>query len=532
VPSEKNTHPHSDENGKIWLVHNGIVENFRELKLFLEKLGHKFRSETDTEVIAHLIEEETKKNENFSGAVISAMKKIRGTYGLAIQNTDFPDEIVIARMGSPLIIGLKDGEYFAASDPMAIASHTRDIIYLKDGEIAILNKSGYSIKTLKNKTVNRDPSQSDAKLLDADKGKFDSFMLKEIMEEPEVIENGLRGRILIEEGLAKLGGFDVHEKALRKINRLVIIGCGTAYYAGLIGEYLIENYAGIPVEVEYASEFRYRSPILTDKTAILAISQSGETADTLEAIKEAKRRGILVLSIVNVVGSSIARESDAGIYNHAGPEIGVASTKVFISQIAMLVLVAVYLGRQRKMIHAQAFEILSELAKISKKVEKILQIKNEIAKIARRYKKFEHFLFIGRKFNLPVAMEGALKLKELAYIHAEGYGAGEMKHGPLAIVDKNVFTVAIAPEDSMYEKVISNIQEIKARKGKVLAICSQGDKELAKMADDVIFIPKTLESLTPILSAIPLQLFAYYFASQKGLNVDRPRNLAKSVTVE
>ncbi len=533
IPSITNAHPHHDGARKVWVVHNGIIENYREIKEKLSQKGVVFESETDTEVIPHLIADFLKtKDVSFEDAVIATLKELHGTYGLAAMIESQPEKIIVARMGSPIVIGLGEGANFVASDPAPILRHTRTIMYLHDGEIAVLTPTSHSVFTLEKETQNRNPDILDWNIEEAQKNGYEHFMMKEMMEAPQVVKNTTRGRLLVEDGLAKLGGLEsVKDKILEK-NRLIIVGCGTAYYAGLIGEYIIEEYAGIPVEVEIASEFRYRTPIIDDKTMVLAISQSGETADTLEAIREAKRKGALTLGIINTVGSTIARETDAGIYNHAGPEIGVASTKAFISQLTALTLLAVFIGRQRSMSNTQGTEILEELAKLPEKIEKILAQKETIKTLAEKYGNYRDFLYMGRKYSYPIAFEGALKLKEISYIHAEGIGAGEMKHGSIAMIDENFPTVVICPTDSVYQKMQSNIQEIKARKGKVLAIATEGNIDIAKLADDVIYVPQTIEALSPILSVIPLQLFAYYVATNKGFNVDKPRNLAKSVTVE
>jgi glucosamine--fructose-6-phosphate aminotransferase (isomerizing) len=530
-PNNKNSHPHGDCSGRISLVHNGIIENYLELKRELEKKGHKFRSETDSEVVAHQIEELCK-DMNYEKAVLETLKKIRGTYGLAIINQDDPDKIIVARNGSPLVLGVGSDEYIIASDVSAVICHTQQVIYLDDGEVAIVKKDGYRVKTISNENKNKKVSNVDWSLEKAEKQGYEHFMLKEIFEQPSAINDAVRGRILVNEGMARLGGLNSVENRLKKIDRIIIVSCGTSYYAGLIGEYMLEEYAGISVEVEYASEFRYRKPILNKKTAVIAISQSGETADTLAAIHEAKNKGALVLGIVNTVGSTIARESDAGIYNHAGPEIGVASTKAFTSQLSILVLLTVMLGRQREMSLITGKRILSELKKIPSMMETVLAQSSKIRKIAIKYAKYDDFLYLGRKYNFPIATEGALKIKEIAYVHAEGYPTGEMKHGPIALIDKEFPSVCIAPLDSVYEKTISGIQEIKARAGRVIAIATEGDGEIARISDDTIYIPKTLEMLTPILAIIPLQLLAYYVGVSRELDVDRPRNLAKSVTVE
>jgi glucosamine--fructose-6-phosphate aminotransferase (isomerizing) len=530
-PSDQNSHPHQDCAGNISLVHNGIIENYVELKKDLESRGHKFKSETDSEVLAHLIEELNKKI-GYEEAVFEALKKIRGTYGLAIINKNEPDKIIVARSGSPLVLGVGEGEYIIASDVSAIIRHTQKVIYLEDGEVAIIRKDNFEVKNIKNKIKTKEITTLDWSLEKAEKQGYAHFMLKEIFEQPAAIEDAIRGRVLVEDGMVKLGGLQNVVEKLRKIEKIIIVSCGTSYHAGLIGEYMLEEYAGIPVEVEYASEFRYRKPIINKKTAVIAISQSGETADTLAAIREAKNKGALTLGIVNTVGSTIARETDAGIYNHAGPEIGVASTKAFTSQLSILVLLTLMLGRQREMSLVTGQRIAKELKRIPKLIAKILEQDKEIKKIAKKYSQYQDFLYLGRKYNFPIAAEGALKIKEISYVHAEGYATGEMKHGPIALIDKDFPSLFIATKDSVYEKTISGMQEIKARGGRIIAIATEGDTEIKKIADDVIYIPKTLEMLTPLLSVVPLQLFAYFVGVSKGLDVDKPRNLAKSVTVE
>jgi glucosamine--fructose-6-phosphate aminotransferase (isomerizing) len=532
-PSEKNCHPHRDCAENIYLVHNGIIENYQELKQLLIRKKHKFSSETDSEVIAHLIEEYSKKLE-FKDAVRAALKMVRGTYGLAILNKKEPNKIIAARNGSPLVLGIGKGEHIIASDISAIVMHTNRVIYLDDGEMAQISSDNFEISNLKNKTIRKNVVLVDENIEKSQKGGFPHFMLKEIFEQPEAMRNGLRGRadIFLSESAAPiLGGLDPVKEKLKKIEKIILIACGTSYYSALAAEYMLEEYAGIPTEVEYASEFRYRKPLLSKKTVVVAISQSGETADTLAAVREAKNKGVLTLGIVNVVGSTIARETDAGTYTLSGPEIGVASTKAFTSQLTALVLWTLMLGRQRGMSYVMGKRIAVELKKIPDLVEKILKNK-DVRKIAQKYVQAKDFLYLGRKYNFPIALEGALKIKEISYVHAEGYPTGEMKHGPIALIDNNFPSIFIVPKDSVWEKNISGMQEIKARGGKIIAIATKGDREIKKIADDVIYIPKTLEMLTPLLSVIPLQLFAYYFGILKGYDVDKPRNLAKSVTVE
>lgn len=532
APNEVNAHPHGDCDGDVFVIHNGIIENFRELKEELLAGGHTFKSETDTEVIAHLIEGALKDKLNFEDAVIDTLKKLRGTYGLLISYAKDPDTIITARMGSPVVVGLGDGENFIASDATPILKHTKQMMFLSDGDVAIITPTTHRVRTLLEIEVDRPSETITWDVGEASRGGYPHFMLKEMTESPEVIENALRGRLIMEEGKAKLGGLEAVEKELQNIDRLIIVGCGTAYYAGLIGEYLIESLAGVPVEVELASEFRYRKPVIRPNTAVLAISQSGETLDTLEAIREAKRHGALTLGIVNTVGSTIARETDAGVYNHAGPEIGVASTKALVSQVVILSLVALFLGRTRSLSKDDGVALANALKSLPELAKKVLEQSEEIRKVANVYKDSRDFLFIGRKFSYPAALEGALKLKEVSYVHAEGYGAGEMKHGPLAMIDEKFPTVAIVPQDSVYEKTVSNMIEIRTRKGPVIAIATAGDEKIKEVSDHVIYIPKASEELSVVLSIIALQLFAYHFAADKGLNVDRPRNLAKSVTVE
>jgi glutamine---fructose-6-phosphate transaminase (isomerizing) len=530
-PSDKNSHPHSDCKDDIHIVHNGIIENYRELREYLIKKKHKFRSETDSEAVAHLIEEFNKKLD-FKNSVLETLKMIRGTYGLAIISRKEPDKIIVTRNGSPLVLGIGKDEFIIASDISAIVRYTDKVVYFEDGEVAVISRDNFEVTNIKNKVIDKKVTTIDWSVEKSQKGGFAHFMLKEIFEQPESVENAIRGRLITKEGLAKLGGLGDISKRLLELDKIIIVACGTSYYSGLVGEYILEEYAGIPVEVEYASEFRYRKPILDKKTAVIAISQSGETADTLAAIREAKNKGALTLGIVNVVGSTIARETDAGTYTHTGPEIGVASTKAFSSQLSILVLLSLMLGRQRGMSLVTGKRIAQELKKVSKLIEKILKQSKDIKKIAKKYFKYSDFLYLGRKYNFPIAMEGALKIKEISYVHAEGYPSGEMKHGPIALIDEKFPSIIVVPHDSVYEKNISGMQEIKARGGKIIAIATEGDREIKKIADDVIYIPKTLEMLTPMLAVVPLQLFAYYVGVLKGLDVDKPRNLAKSVTVE
>ncbi|MBU0722011.1 glutamine--fructose-6-phosphate transaminase (isomerizing) [Patescibacteria group bacterium] len=529
-PTEANAHPHTDCKNKIWLAHNGIIENYKELKNRLELSGHNFKSETDTEVIVHLIEDLYQGN--LTETLVRVLPMLKGTYGLVLYHVDEPDKLLAAKRGSPLIVGLAENQAIIASDVSAIVSYTRQIIYLDDGEIAEINSNDFRIINLKNQEINKRINNIDWDITECEKKGYPHFMLKEIFEQPETIKDSLRGRTILEDGKVKLGGLETFLNELRKIDRIVVAACGTARNAGLVGEYMFEEYSGLPCEVDYASEFRYRKPVLDNRTVVITISQSGETADTLAAVREAKEKGALTLGIVNVVGSTIARETDAGVYNHIGSEISVASTKAFTSQVVILSLMTVMLGRQRQMSLVTGQRIIKELLEIPEKIKKILKLNDKIKKIAEKYYKVEHFAYLGRKYNQPVAFEGALKLKELSYIHAEGFASGEMKHGTIALIDEKFPSFFIAPVDSVYEKNLSNMQEIKARGGKIIAITTQGNEAIEDLADDVIYIPKTLEMLTPILSVIPLQLFAYHMAVLNGRDVDKPRNLAKSVTVE
>ena len=528
IPNEINAHPHSDCLKRLFVVHNGIIENYKEIKEYLQKRGHYFLSETDTEVVPHLIEEFLKNKKNFHTALIDTLKLIKGAYALAIIDSANPQTLYAAKLSSPLIIGVGNGENFLASDPVALIGKTRKVIYLKDGEIAEINKDEIVISNLNKEKTSPTINYLEWNLEQAQKGNYPHFMLKEIFEGPEVVLAALRGRIKAKENLVKLGGLEQVADKLKQIKRIIILACGTSYHAGLVGEYLFEEITQIPTEVHLASEFRYRDEPLEKGTLALAISQSGETADTLAALRKAKENGLFTLGVVNNVGSTIARETDAGVYNHAGPEISVASTKAFISQLTVLTLLAVYLSKQR----SQNQVLLYELEKIPEKIKTILDQASVIKQLAEKYKNYNNFLFLGRHYNFPVALEGALKLKEISYIHAEGYGAGEMKHGPIALISKDFPTVAIITQNSVFEKMFSNLEEIKARQGPILAIATAGDKRIFSLTNDVIFIPQTIEPLEPLLTVIPLQLFAYYIGTQRGIDVDKPRNLAKSVTVE
>ncbi len=531
-PNKKNSHPHIDNSGKIAIVHNGIIENYRVLKTFLEEKGFSFYSETDTEVLANLISFMESEYHNLEVSVREALIKVEGTFGLAVISSDYPGQIIAARRGSPLILGIGKEEYFIASDVSATIIHTKDVIYLQDNEMVVLTQTGYTIKTLKNEIVEAKIDKVDWDISQMEKGDYKHFMLKEIFEQPTSVGNAFRGRLYDNLSTTRLGGIGMSLSELRKVKKIQIIGCGTSWHAALIGKNIIEQIARIPVEVEYASEYRYRNPIIPEDTIVIVISQSGETADTLAAMREAQARGAKVFGITNVVGSTIARETDGGVYSHAGSEIGVASTKAFTSQITVLGLLAVLLGRMTNMSPIDGMEFIKEIRKIPKKIEKILALNDDIREIAKSMVNSTNALYLGRGVHYPVALEGALKLKEISYIHAEGYPAAEMKHGPLALIDENMPVVAIALNDSIYDKIISNLQEVKARDGQLIIIASEGDKLVKKMAKHVIYIPDTIYALQPILSVIPLQLLAYHVADLKGFNVDQPRNLAKSVTVE
>jgi glucosamine--fructose-6-phosphate aminotransferase (isomerizing) len=531
-PSDINAHPHHDNSGNIAIVHNGIIENYASLKQMLISKGYKFVSATDTEVLAVLIGYFYEKVKDLEEAVRTALTEVQGTFGLAVLSTYEPNKIIAARRGSPMIVGLGEEEFIVASDASAIIQYTRQVIYLSDNEMVTLDNENYYTKTIDNIRTNNIVHLVDFDLSKIEKSGFEHFMLKEIFEQPQTIRDACRGRLIVEEGIARLGGLLPVLDKLREVDRIIITGCGTSWHAGLVGEYLIENLCEIPVEVEYASEFRYRNPILRKNDIVIAISQSGETADTLAAVQEAKQKNATVLGIVNVVGSSIARQTDAGVYIHAGPEIGVASTKAFTSQLVVLTLISLLLGRMRNLSKIEGIQIARGIKELPEKVEKILEKADQIKEIAREFKYSRNFLYLGRGYNFPVALEGALKLKEISYIHAEGYPSAEMKHGPIALIDENMPVVFIAPKDEIYDKVISNIEEVRSRKGRVIAIATENDETITRYAERVIYIPDTLPMLTPILTVIPLQLLAYYIAVELGCNVDQPRNLAKSVTVE
>ena len=538
APSDINSHPHLSNNGKIAVVHNGIIENYDAIKTMLIEKGFTFKSETDTEVFVNLVQYfmDLDSKLSFPEAVRSALNEVYGAYAITVMHDDFPGLLVVARLGSPLAIGLGDNEYFIASDASPFVEFTKEAIYLEEGHMATISLGdGVEIRSIKdNQKISPAVRELKLSLEQIEKGGYEHFMLKEIFEQPKSIHDTMRGRLLVDEGIIKMAGIWDHLERINKAERIIIIACGTSWHAGLIGEYLIEEFARIPVEVEYASEFRYRNPIITNKDVVIAISQSGETADTMEAIKLAKERGAFVYGICNVVDSSIARVTNAGSYTHAGPEIGVASTKAFTAQLTILSLIALKLGKHNGNLgNADFMRLITELDTLPKKIEEVLESTHEITqKIARNFVNAANFLYLGRGYNYPAALEGALKLKEISYIHAEGYPAAEMKHGPIALIDENMPIVIIAPKKGHYDKIVSNVQEIKARKGKVIAVVNKGDVQVASMADYVIEIPETSECFSPIVASVPLQLLAYYIAVYRGANVDQPRNLAKSVTVE
>lgn len=537
VPSDRNSHPHISNDGKIAIVHNGIIENYDTIKTMLVSKGFTFSSETDTEVLVNLIQYVAdSQNLDFVSSVRIALNEVYGAYAITVMHKDYPGVLVVGRLGSPLAIGLGNNEYFIASDASPFVEFTKEAVYLEDGHMAAISlEGGVDIRSIKeNEKIEPAIQELKLSLEQIEKGGYEHFMLKEIFEQPKSIQDTLRGRLLVNEGIIKMAGIWDHLERINKAERIIIIACGTSWHAGLIGEYLIEEYARIPVEVEYASEFRYRNPIVTSKDVVIAISQSGETADTMAAIKLAKDRGAFIYGICNVVDSSISRYSDAGSYTHAGPEIGVASTKAFTAQLTILSLIALKLGKHNgNLSNAEFMNLITELDNIPKKVEEVLNSTHEyVKKIAHDFESATNFLYLGRGFNFPAALEGALKLKEISYIHAEGYPAAEMKHGPIALIDENMPIVIIAPKKGHYDKIVSNVQEIKARKGKIIAVVNYGDDQVSSMADYVIEIPDTSECFSPIIASIPLQLLAYYIAVYRGANVDQPRNLAKSVTVE
>ena len=540
--TDENSHPHLGGNGQVAIVHNGVIENYDLLRRQLQQLGYVFHSQTDTEVASHLIAHYFDERIRLGGAaddvdtclhaVNATLDRLKGTYGLGIVFRDCPNTVFAARCGSPLVIGVGKDEYFLASDASPLVGYTKEVVYLSDHEVAVLQPDGIQIDHRSTGSVFPSIQTLEQVSADTELGDFDHYMLKEIYEQPQTIENALRGRLENDEATAVIGGLNLTAKDLRRIDRIVLTACGTSWHAGLVGEYVLEEFARMPTEVEYASELRYRNPPMTDRTLVFAITQSGETADTLAALKECKRKGHPTLAICNVVGSTIAREADGGIYLHAGPEIGVASTKAFTSQVTVLTLLALYLGRMRHMSYPAGRRIIKQLREMPEKVSKALECHDKVREVADKYHHFNNFLYLGRLYNFPVALEGALKLKEISYIHAEGYPAAEMKHGPIALVDQQTPSVFVIPRGGIYPKVVSNMEEIRARKGPIIAIACEGDTDIARIADDVIYVPDVEEYLQPLVCAIPLQLLAYHIALLRGCNVDRPRNLAKSVTVE
>ncbi len=534
APSDRNSHPHSSGNRKLTIVHNGIIENYATIKEALIEKGHEFKSDTDTEVLVHLIEniqEETQLD--LQEVVRIALTQVIGAYAIVIMSSNEPDRLIAARKGSPMVIGVGKGEYFIASDATPIVEYTRNVIYLNDNEIAYISRDNLLIKSIDNIVQTPYVQELELRLEMLEKGGFDHFMLKEIYEQPRSVRDCMRGRIYPEQGRIQLGGLTAYAEKLKNIERIIIVACGTSWHAGLVGEYLIEEYGRVSVEVEYASEFRYRNPVISEKDLVIAISQSGETADTMAALGLAKDKGATIFGICNVVGASIPRITDAGVYTHAGPEIGVASTKAFTAQVTVLTLIAFYIAQIRGTLNqSKLISLLTELNQVPQLIEQTLKTNEEIKLIAAKFKDSPNCLFLGRGSAFPVALEGALKLKEISYIHAEGYPAAEMKHGPIALIDEAMPVIFIATKHSSYEKVISNIQEVKARGGQLIAIVTEGDTEVKKMADYVIEIPQTDEAFLPLLATIPLQLLAYHIALMRGCNVDQPRNLAKSVTVE
>lgn len=538
VPSDRNSHPHLSNNGKIAIVHNGIIENYDTIKKMLTEKGFTFKSETDTEVLVNLVQYfmDLNAETDFPTAVRYALNEVYGAYAITVMHEDYPGVLVVGRLGSPLAIGIGDKEYFIASDASPFVEFTKEAIYLEEGHMATISlEKGVDIRTINdNSKIEAEIQELKLSLEQIEKGGYEHFMLKEIFEQPKSIHDTMRGRLLVDEGIIKMAGIWDHVERFKNANRIIIIACGTSWHAGLIGEYLIEEYARIPVEVEYASEFRYRNPIITDKDVVIAISQSGETADTMAALKLAKEKGAFIYGICNVVDSSIARITDAGSYTHAGPEIGVASTKAFTAQLTILTLIAFKLGKHNGTLgNAEFMSLIAELDAIPKRIEEVLNTTHDLVQnIAKDFVSATNFLYLGRGYNYPAALEGALKLKEISYIHAEGYPAAEMKHGPIALIDENMPIVIIAPKKGHYDKIVSNVQEIKARKGKVIAVVNKGDQQVSEMADYVIEIPETSECFSPIVASVPLQLLAYYIAVYRGANVDQPRNLAKSVTVE
>ena len=533
APTERNAHPHVSQDGGVALVHNGIIENAALLRRRLEARGYRFRSDTDTEVVVHLADFFLREGSPLEEALALALERVEGTYGIAAISAHEPGKLVAARRGSPLLLGVgASGQYLVGSDAAAVVARTRDVVYLADGDYAKLERTGYRVYHMGRGTVRRSVHQVTWDLSAIERGGFEHFMLKEICEQPRSLRDVLRGRLLEAEGTARLGGIERHREELLSVDRVVMTACGTSWHAALIGEYMLEDLARIPVEVEYASEFRYKNPVLNERTLVVAISQSGETADTLAALREARRRGARTMGIVNVVGSSIARETAFGCHLHAGPEVGVASTKAFTSQLVVLALFALWMGRRRQISLLGGRRIVQAMQALPGQVEEVLKLNDSILELARTCKDAPNFLYLGRGFQFPVALEGALKLKEVSYIHAEGYPAAEMKHGPIALIDEAMPVVILAPSDPVYPKVVSNIEEVKARDARVIAVVSEGNSELEDKVDHVIRVPDTLPFLRPVLTTVPLQLLAYHIAVLRGCDVDQPRNLAKSVTVE
>ena len=533
-PSDRNAHPHMNISDDIALIHNGIIENYSTLKQELMADGYVFESDTDSEVLVHLIDRIWKTDPalGLEGSVRQALRHVEGAYGICVVSAREPDKIVVARKGSPLVIGLGEGEYFIASDAAPIVEHTNKVVYLSDGEMAVVTRDHYTVKTIENVEQQKKITELDFSLEKIEKGGYEHFMLKEIFEQPEVMRDVMRGRVRVDEGAVHLGGIHDYLDRLKQAKRIVICACGTSWHAGLIGEYLIEEFARIPVEVDYASEFRYRNPIVSSDDVVIVISQSGETADTLAALRLAKEKGAMVMGICNVVGSTIARETLCGMYTHAGPEVGVASTKAFTAQVIVLFMLALALSKGRTMSQEEMHLNLRELVEVPEKVARILEQNDAIKEMAIKLKEARNALYLGRGYNFPVALEGALKLKEISYIHAEGYPAAEMKHGPIALIDEDMPVIVIATRDNTYAKILSNSEEVRSRKGRVIAIASEGDREIERLTKDVIYIPQASAAVLPLLTVIPLQLLSYHVATLRGCNVDRPRNLAKSVTVE
>ncbi|MEO5798962.1 MAG: glutamine--fructose-6-phosphate transaminase (isomerizing) [Gemmatimonadales bacterium] len=529
-PTTPNAHPHLDQSGRIALIHNGIIENAPSIKKALLARGHTFTSETDTEVLAHLVGEFY--DGNIEEAVAAALRDVDGAYGIAVICTEEPDTLIAARNGSPIILGIGEGENLVASDQSALVEHTRSVIYLDNGEMAVVTPDGYRVRTLATRQVDKPINQIEWDLATIERGGYEHFMLKEIFEQPESLANTMRGHLLEESGNVRVFGLKISDEQAKGIKRIIITACGTSWHSGLIGKYMIEELARIPTEVEYASEFRYRNPIVDEHTLVIAISQSGETADTLAALTEAKSRGARTVGLVNVVGSTIAREVDGGLFLRCGPEVGVASTKAFTSQVAALAMVTLRFARLRSMSLLDGQRYVAALNKLPSQIAEILSRADEVKLLADRFADATNALYLGRGVNFPAALEGALKLKEISYVHAEGYPAAEMKHGPIALIDENMPVVVVAPRDAVHAKIVSNVQEVRARGGKVIAIVNAGDEEISRLAEATFIVPETLDLLTPILTVIPLQLFSYYVALRRGCNVDQPRNLAKSVTVE